>query len=84
MKTTATKIEKTEALAPAANVGHAEGKPSQAAVDRDILHACLARIARMLGYADEHMPAHTGDIDVSAASEKIQGIAQWAKTAKLS
>jgi hypothetical protein len=59
-----------------------QGK-QQADTDRDILHAALSRITRLMGYRDSEMPEHVGDLDVTGLSEKYAGIVRFAKTAKL-
>lgn len=60
-----------------------KGGLRQAQCDASILHACLSRVARLLGHADEHMPEHTADLDTTGVSEKYAGIVAWAKGAKL-
>lgn len=55
----------------------------QAETDRDVLHACLSRLSRLLGYTDDAMPGHVSDIDVSGVSEKYAGIANFARVARL-
>jgi hypothetical protein len=55
----------------------------QAELDRDVLHAALTRLGRLLGYQDEHSPEHTNDLDTTGLSAKYAGLVQWAKGAKL-
>lgn len=56
---------------------------SQRDLDQAVLHACLSRLSRLMGYQDEHMPDHVSDIDISGVSEKYAGITAFAKGAKL-
>lgn len=55
----------------------------QARHDAAILHQALARVTRLLGYSDAHLPDHVGDIDATGVSEKYAGLVAFAKVAKL-
>lgn len=51
--------------------------------DATVIHACLSRLARLHGYTDEHLPEHTGDIDVSGVSPEVAGLVAWARGARM-
>jgi hypothetical protein len=57
--------------------------PPLTARDAEVLHAALARVCRMLGYNDEHMPEHTADIDATGVDARIAGLVSFAKAARL-
>jgi hypothetical protein len=51
--------------------------------DAEVLHVALARVCRLLGYSDEHMPEHASSIDASGVDERIAGLVAFAATARL-
>lgn len=74
---------KTEAPTPAPVVKTTAGKASFSVHDAEVLHACLSRVARLHGYADEHMPEAVADIDTAGCDPRIAGLVAWAKTARM-
>lgn len=49
--------------------------------DAQALFEGLARMARLRGYEDHHIPEHKGDIDMTGLSPEVAGLVDFARKA---